>query len=173
MAEVIDVVRGVSPFSKLDDSELAQVVGGLEMVTYSDGDTVFNEGDQSDAMFVIVDGAISVLKNDEPIAELPTGTVLGEIGLLTAHHERTASAKAIGHTVMMRWESADFHRRLEADDAIVHKVALDLACELAERLKRMTNEFMRIQSELRENAPKKVASEFEDFKNRMLNEVFF
>lgn len=171
--DALDVLRGTVPFSRLDDDELEKLIVHLDELTVEDGKHVFKEGDDSNAMFVIIAGAIDVIKGGDPIAELPTGTVVGEIGLLTAHHSRSATARARGKTILMRWASADFRRRLEDNDPIVHKVALDLAHQLAERLKRMTDEFMKLQERFRAKTPKKVASEFEDFKNRMLDEVFF
>lgn len=168
MSDPVDVLRGLVPFSKLTDDELTKIVSELDMVQFLDGKDIFLEGDRGDAMYVILDGAIAVVKQGRTIAQLPKGTVVGEIGLLTAEHIRTATARAIGHTVLLRWQGADFNRRILEQEPLILKVALDLAHQLAERLSRISEQFIKLQNQGNERV-----SEFEDFRNRMLNEVLF
>ncbi len=71
--------------------------------TYRDGETIFDEGSTGDWVYVVEDGAVELSKNvngKKVVLEiLREGEVFGELAFI-ARFPRTASAKALGDTVL-------------------------------------------------------------------------
>lgn len=61
----------VQLFSKADDAE-----------RFSAGEVIFREGDPSDRMFILLDGAVEIVIGDEVVDTLAAGDSLGEMALV-------------------------------------------------------------------------------------------
>jgi CRP-like cAMP-binding protein len=73
-------------FAGLSSEALEALVGHLELVVLDPGQVLFREGDPGDALYVIVEGEVSVVLEGPPRAEvqrLGPGAFLGEVALLT------------------------------------------------------------------------------------------
>ena len=84
-----------SLFASLPDSKLRVLMERSELITLAEGDVLFHEGDEGDALFVIVDGTMTLVAG-EPEKELATmieGEFFGEIAIVT-DGPRTATARA-------------------------------------------------------------------------------
>jgi uncharacterized membrane protein len=107
-------------------------------VQYAAGQTIFNENDKGDALYVVDSGSVRIWVRDEDIkpvtlAELKAGDFFGELAVLD-RGARSSNATAIEDTVLHRLSSDDFQRFLmERPD-----VAIDVICEIGVRL-RQTN----------------------------------
>ena len=66
---------------------------------HADGETIFEQGEPSDAAYVIVDGRVRLSRrahgSESVIAHLGAGEMLGEMGLFD-HPPRAATARAAG-----------------------------------------------------------------------------
>ena len=64
-----------------------------DAVPFKAGEIIFTEGDQAEAMFVVIEGEIDIVHNGQVIDETLKGGLIGEMALLDAS-PRSATARA-------------------------------------------------------------------------------
>jgi Cyclic nucleotide-binding domain/Pyridoxamine 5'-phosphate oxidase len=105
----IDVAYSV--FRQLPPSAAPTVGGRLQSLQAQPGDVVLRQGDPADQFFIIVDGKVEVLREDDgetrTLAELGPGEFFGEIGLLR-DLARTATVRAVEPTALLVMERDAF-----------------------------------------------------------------
>ncbi|MBC7266179.1 MAG: Crp/Fnr family transcriptional regulator [Anaerosomatales bacterium] len=108
------------------------------IVSLSDGEPVFEEGDAGDRMFIVLRGCVRIKKRgmhvETVVAELGPGEMFGESAILEGR-ARAASAVAVGETELASYDREEFLEALRSDP----ELALDAMRALAERL-RLTTE---------------------------------
>src|SRR2546423_1515862 len=125
-------------FKRLDAAELEHLAEEIDQVNYNAGDTIFNEHDRGDALYILEEGSVRIWIYDEDVkevtlAELKPGNFFGELAVLD-RGERSSSATAITDVHLHRLSSDDFQEFLiDHPDASV-----DVICEIAHRM-RQTN----------------------------------
>jgi len=77
----------------LDEHDLAQVARWIEEVHAEPGELLIEQGSMPYELFLIESGTVDVLRDDELLATLGAGDVVGEIALL-AQQRRIASVRA-------------------------------------------------------------------------------
>lgn len=126
----------VALFKRLEPSELEKLAEAVEQVNYKAGETVFNENDKGDALYVVDSGTIRLWVLDEDVkpvtlAELTSGEFFGELAVLD-RGARSTNATAISDTELHRLSSDDFQAFLmEHPD-----VAIDVICEIGARMRK-------------------------------------
>ena len=71
------------------------------------GEVVIRKGDVSDALYLVMEGALWV---EDAEAELGPGSIVGEMGVLSRTHLRTATVDAKSDCVLGRVAAEDFQR---------------------------------------------------------------
>ena len=69
-------------FSGLSDEELESIANLAEETTISEGDSVVRKGTDPYQLFVIEEGSAEVQRDDEVLAKLGEGDVIGEMGTI-------------------------------------------------------------------------------------------
>ncbi|MBW5445774.1 cyclic nucleotide-binding domain-containing protein [Cohnella sp. CFH 77786] len=103
-------------FHGLSNIELAKLLGKLDKLQLASGDTLFEQGDHGESMYLNEKGKIEFYsqKNDarQPLAFLMEGDSLGEMALITGE-ARSSTAVAAEHSDLVAVEDHDiFHRDL-------------------------------------------------------------
>jgi len=125
-------------FKRLEPHELEKLAEEIDQVDHKAGETIFNEHDHGDALYVVEEGSVRIWVTDEDLnevtlAELQPGQFFGELAVLD-RGERSSSATAITDTHLHRLSSDDFQKFL-----IEHAdCAIDVICEIGARM-RQTN----------------------------------
>jgi uncharacterized membrane protein len=125
-------------FRRLEPHELEHLAEEVDQVNFKAGETIFNEHDRGDSLYVVETGSVRIWVFDEDVkevtlAELKAGDFFGELAVLD-RGERSSSATAIVETHLHRLSSDDFQKFLmEHPD-----VSIDVICEIAARM-RQTN----------------------------------
>jgi CRP-like cAMP-binding protein len=91
-------------FAGLSSALLESLVEHLALVPLERGDVLFREGEPSDALYVVVEGEVSVRAAGPPpieLARLGPGAFLGEVALLT-DQPRAATALALAPAELLR-----------------------------------------------------------------------
>ena len=99
-------LRSIDLFSSLSDDEIREIVCNDRLLVFGPGEIVVEIGAVGGSMYVVMEGSCSVLIPDPSggkgmveVAQLPSGTIFGEISALT-NAPRTASIKAASHLVL-------------------------------------------------------------------------
>ncbi|MGE5187286.1 MAG: cyclic nucleotide-binding domain-containing protein [Acidobacteriota bacterium] len=91
-------------FAGLPHAALESLVDKLHLVQLSPGEVLFHEGDPGDALYVIVEGEVSVQAEGPPrveMARLGAGSFLGEVALMT-DQPRSATIAATQDSELLR-----------------------------------------------------------------------
>jgi len=92
--EKVLFLKGVDLFRGIPGEELSHIAQITDEVEYSPAQEVFKEGDQGDAMYLIVDGKVKVHSGEQIFAELGMKQCFGEMAILDAE-PRSASITAL------------------------------------------------------------------------------
>lgn len=127
------ILRNVPLFEQLQDEELLAIENIALKKTYSVGSTMFREGDQGNAFFIMISGAVKIftaLDNKEKIiAVFREGDSFGELALLD-NDTRSASAQAIEESVLMIISRDSFMSLLERNFSITQNILAELSKRL-------------------------------------------
>ncbi len=133
-----DSLSRIPLFKRLTPEELEQLAEEVDQVKYDPDETIFNEQDKGDALYVVEAGSVRIWVLDEDVKpvtlkELEPGEFFGELAVLD-RGPRSTNATAIVETTLHRLSSDDFQKFLmEHPD-----VAIDVICEIGARM-RQTN----------------------------------
>ena len=133
-----DSLSRIPLFKRLTPEELEQLAQEVDQVQFDADETIFNEQDKGDALYVVESGSVRIWVLDEDVkpvtlAELKPGEFFGELAVLD-RGPRSTNATAILETALHRLSSDDFQKFLmEHPD-----VAIDVICEIGARM-RQTN----------------------------------
>jgi CRP/FNR family cyclic AMP-dependent transcriptional regulator len=138
LSEEAQSLARVPLFKRLEPHELEHLAEDVRQVNYKAGETIFNEHDLGDGLYVVETGSVRIWVLDEDVsevtlAELKPGDFFGELAVLD-RGERSSSATAIVDTHLHKLSSDAFQQFLiEHPDA-----SIDVICEIAQRM-RQTN----------------------------------
>ncbi|HZD87078.1 MAG TPA: cyclic nucleotide-binding domain-containing protein [Gaiellaceae bacterium] len=125
-----NVLAEVPLFAELGSRQRRKVASLARIRRFADGAPIVRYGDPGDALHIVVDGAVSVLRPDRRPRTLGVGSVIGELALLDGG-PRTATVTAKGELVTLTIPAAGFRKLLRSEPAI----AVAIAEELARRLR--------------------------------------
>ena len=131
--EEVELLKGVPIFSKVEPAKLKLLAFTSERMNFAAGQELFHQGDQGDAMYVILGGVADVLIDSAAgqiaVAELKKNGFVGEIAIL-CDVPRTATIKARESLSTLKI-SKDMFYRLVAE---CPQMAVEVMRELAHRL---------------------------------------
>lgn len=133
-----DSLSRIPLFQRLTPEELEQLAAEVDQVKFEADETIFNEQDKGDALYVVEAGSVRIWVLDEDVEpvtlkELGPGEFFGELAVLD-RGPRSTNATAIGETTLHRLSSDDFQAFLMKHP----DVAIDVICEIGARM-RQTN----------------------------------
>lgn len=124
-------------FAGLTASDLKTVESLAHLRRYLPGEIIFDEGEEGQALYVIVSGQVIIChpgQTEQPLAELAAGSFFGELALLD-NAPRTAQARARSECELAVLFRGDFERLMESHARIASRIALQLARNLSQRLR--------------------------------------
>jgi CRP/FNR family cyclic AMP-dependent transcriptional regulator len=131
----------VSLFSVLDAKEDRVVAGLLHERRYERGEVIFDQGEDSQALYVVASGKVLICRQGEPetgkIAEIGPGRAFGELAILGGYR-RSAQARAAEGCVLQTLSRRDFDGLAESHKSIALKITLQIARQLARQLREQT-----------------------------------
>jgi CRP-like cAMP-binding protein len=109
-AAILARLAGVELVRSLPPEEMEDVLACVEPVRIKTGETVFNRGDNGDALFFIEEGQVNILSGNgdaSVIAKLGSGQSFGEMALLSGE-PRSATAVAETDVSLLRIDKKHF-----------------------------------------------------------------
>lgn len=130
--------RSLSLFATLTPRELRVLDGMLHYRNFQAGEVIFDEGEEGQALYVVLTGHVQILrvkgKEIEPIAEIGSGNFFGDQALLD-NSPRSAQARALDNCELAVFFRADFTSLLDTHAVIGYKISLELARHMSRRLR--------------------------------------
>jgi len=117
----LDWLRRSALFGGLPESELAALAARFQWETVPAGETLFEQGDPADALYVVVSGRLEVLAGGKRLLLLGPGETVGEMGLFR-DGGRTASVRALRATVLARLSRSDYEAVAALDPGVARRV---------------------------------------------------
>jgi serine/threonine protein phosphatase PrpC len=135
-----EVMETLFLFNDLPFHQRLRVARICEARVIGPRETLATQGSPGDAMFVIVEGQVTIAHNGVVLATLKAGEHFGEIALLDAQpRSATVTSRMVGSAIVIR--RADFEDFCQREPELGSKLLFQLATTLACRL-RLANERM-------------------------------
>lgn len=128
-----DAMRNVELFREMTLPELARILHVAQSVDVAAGHVVLREGDTTETLYVIVDGAVRVQRGGQSLADLAAGAHFGEMALLN-QRPRTATVVARLASRMLVLDRTAFFGLVQQEPIIAAKFLWKLAQTLSLRL---------------------------------------
>lgn len=105
--EKVFLIEGVDIFRSSDVDDLTALAAIAREKRFETGEVIYREGDPGETLYVIVEGAVEVVKDQKPLLTLGVTESFGETSLLDGA-PRPAGAIAAKPTRVLRIERQDF-----------------------------------------------------------------
>jgi CRP-like cAMP-binding protein len=122
-------------FAGLPGDALEALVDHLELMSLDRGDVLFREGEPSDALYVIVEGELSVQNEGPPrveMARLGPSAFIGEVALIT-DQPRSATAVVAGPSEILKIDRGTLSRVLASHGEVLTAVLRFVRDRLVDR----------------------------------------
>jgi CRP/FNR family cyclic AMP-dependent transcriptional regulator len=121
-------------FRVLSPARLEEVASALRPARYIQGQVVFSQGDEGEALYLVESGAVKIFAQsidgrEAIIGEVRAGETFGELVLVDGA-PRSATATTVEETILLRLPRQAFNDLLESDAAFRQSVLVALAHEL-------------------------------------------
>ncbi|MCL4861370.1 MAG: cyclic nucleotide-binding domain-containing protein [Caldilineaceae bacterium] len=143
-AEKIRVLRAAPLFVATPEAILAEVAALLEEVEVDAGQTIFEEGQYGNAMYIIASGRVRVHRGGRTLAYVEKYNVFGEMSLLDPE-PRSASVTAEEQTALLRLARAPFYELMAHRNEVAFGVIQMLCQYQRARLTEMVDDYHYIQ----------------------------
>ena len=111
----VQFLQDTELFAGLPETEIKAISKIANEVSYSAGSTLFDEGDEGDSLYLIVEGEVSIIKaGTEVLFYNEKGFCLGEIALID-NKPRAATVKTVKPTQFLRITRDDLFRAMARD----------------------------------------------------------
>jgi CRP/FNR family transcriptional regulator, cyclic AMP receptor protein len=135
------ILQNIPMFRDVDIAKLRLLAMSGNRITFEAGDTIFHQHEPSNAVYVLLEGAVDIILENEngkrvKLAQLSGNEMFGETGVL-CDQPRTATVEAASHLTVIEIDRHTFNEVVRD----VPQLALAIARELAHRLERMNRQF--------------------------------
>ena len=130
--EKIIFLKSVDIFEHATIEHLGRIAGLMEEVHFEPAETIFEEGEPGDALYLLLSGRVFLDKNGNTIGEMKEKEAFGTLDVLD-FHPRTATAKAAEHVRALKLNGQEFHDLLSLDIEMVEAV-FRMLCGLVRRM---------------------------------------
>lgn len=139
-----EFLRQQPVFGGVGERAMAAILPLLREHRFAAGDTIVQEGDEGDSLFVVCSGTVEVVKRwcaageqtvrERRIAVLGVGDVFGEMELIDTQR-RSATVRACGAVTAVALTNGGLLEIYQADPPTFTLIVLNLARELSRRLR--------------------------------------
>jgi CRP-like cAMP-binding protein len=111
-SRIIELLRSSELFAELADAELEKIARALKEVKFNENESIFQQGDPGDALYIVLSGRVRIATTDNlgrerVLAFYGPGEFFGDMAVLTGD-PRSASASASTDVRVLQLRKADF-----------------------------------------------------------------
>ncbi len=130
-----------SMVKELAASEVQELFEITDETSLKKGSVLFKEGDEGDALYVLLEGRCEVTKKGTGLATLDGGAVIGEMSLIGGE-VRSATVTAATDIRLLKISAARFQKLLKKENLAALKVVNALARVMSKRLSLITDKLV-------------------------------
>jgi len=136
----------VGLFQGLDAKQLQSILRVSGMEEFEPGAVIFEEGDQGEELYLILDGKVRISRHlsivkEEALAVLEKGQAFGEMSVIDDTVVRSATARAHEACTLLVVKKEAFQQLLRSDRDLAYAILWNVVKQLSGRL-RATNDKM-------------------------------
>lgn len=133
----VNAFRRIPLFRHLDYKQLIRVLSATQVEPYSKGDTILEEGEEGDALYVVLAGKVRLEKGGVPLTVIGPGSHFGELSLID-RSPRSATANVVTDARLLCLRRESLHELVRKEPRIAVKLLWSVAEVFAARLRRTT-----------------------------------
>ena len=162
----------------LTDAEARELFMISVRERFNKGDKLFEEGSEANALFLMADGEVDILKklpdgSSHSLAMHGAGAVVGEMSLLTREMRSASAVVRSSDATVLRVTWKDLEELLLREPAVAYKLMYALARVLAGRLKTINVRLSDLATRTADHNPHEQIEEFQAFKKNLLSDWSF
>ncbi len=121
LIEKVMILKGSEFFRNFPGSELAGIAALTQVVHVQRGEVIFSQGEEGDAFYTVVHGAVHITRDTTRLATLGPREGFGEMAILDKE-SRSASATAAEDTTLLSLDRDSFDRVIEQNPVVARGV---------------------------------------------------
>ncbi len=148
--EVPDALKDIPFLKSFTRHDMDDILNSCSILECEPGDEILSEGEIANRMFILISGTLEVTKDGEHITDFTgIGHLFGELAALEAEHRSaTVIAKTKVYCLAIDHKFLEDIRPKKQNPAFYAALYGFIAKNLAERLKRTSEELTRVEREL-------------------------
>ncbi|MBN1946579.1 MAG: Stp1/IreP family PP2C-type Ser/Thr phosphatase [Bradymonadales bacterium] len=155
-----DALHQIPLFRHLSYAEMVRIMGVCRAREVEEAEVIIRQGDRGDALYVILEGSVTVWQQGRCLVTLSKGRHFGEMALVD-NEPRSATVIAVEKTTLIRILREDFYSVLRQDSVMAVKLLWNFIQTLSHRLRAISAEILpmpveeQVEGELNPYAPGK------------------
>ena len=138
-AELINVMQSIPWFYEMEPRIFDKIAGICELTSYEAGQYLFREGDKEDYLYIMVEGRVALEIHVPGRGTMRVYTaepmdIVGWSSITPVVRQRTAAARAVLPSRLLRMLAADLYRFCDEDHDLGYVVMRRLSNVVASRL---------------------------------------
>ena len=144
---MVQELKKIDFFSGLTDAQLKKIKRICHKQKHTTGERIFKEGTTSPALFIIMSGAVKIVKKlegqkvYEPITLIKEGKFFGDLSFMDGRPHSTSSI-AVRDTQLLVIKKEDFDKLAKSDALLAYEITKNIASDLIRVLRSMDEKFI-------------------------------
>jgi CRP-like cAMP-binding protein len=139
VVEKVILLQNVDVFANVPTEQLGHMAAIAEVVSALEGDVIYREGDESNALYVVVEGNVRLHQGDDTITTAERSDAFGTWAVLDAE-PRVTTATVFADTRLLRIDRDDFLELLADHSEITQGVFKTIAGRMRRLLGRVQSD---------------------------------
>ena len=136
----ISLLKSIDIFEDLSEAHLFAIMEVMGTERLRPGQAVFQEGEEGNALYLILEGEVRISKNihgvgEEALAILAAGSYFGEMALIEDRNTRSAAAIVNDSVLLARLERGAFLKLLEGNKDLAIEILWGFLRTMSRRLR--------------------------------------
>ncbi|MBI5186733.1 MAG: cyclic nucleotide-binding domain-containing protein [Nitrospinae bacterium] len=117
-----ETIKNIILFQGIPVNELGKFIIHCDYKELKKDEALFNEGDHSFFMAILLSGGVDIFKADKKIFSLPSPALIGEIGLFTGMPRNATVRASDNNTIILTIVQSKFDSMFVTDPKLSHKI---------------------------------------------------